>query len=36
LALLAVAAAVALFRFKMSVLPVLGLSALAGMLWTLL
>jgi len=35
-ALLAVAAAVALFRFKISVLPVLGLSALAGMLWTLL
>ncbi len=35
-ALLAVAAAVALFRFRMSVLPVLGLSALAGMLWTLL
>lgn len=35
-ALLAVAAAVALFRFRISVLPVLGLSALAGMLWTLL
>ncbi|MCJ8052980.1 chromate efflux transporter [Shinella curvata] len=35
-ALLAVAAAVALFRLRMSVLPVLGLSALAGMLWTLL
>jgi len=35
-ALLAVAAAVALFRFKISVLLVLGLSALAGMLWTLL
>jgi chromate transporter len=35
-ALLAVAAAVALFRFKISVLLVLCLSALAGMLWTLL
>ena len=35
-ALLAVASAIALFRLKISVLPVLGLSALAGMLWTLL
>ncbi len=35
-ALLAAAAAVALFRFRISVLPVLGLSAVAGMLWTIL
>ena len=35
-ALLAVAAALALFRLRMSVLRVLGLSALAGMFWTLL
>jgi len=35
-ALLAVAAAVALFRFRMSVLLTLGLSALAGVVWTLL